>query len=239
MGFFDRFKLVRTKKQDKVSVKYGTKTLAVVYLGTLAQLVTDTCTERFRKMIIESEAGVEFDERQDKVTRIAMRLAKVYTASKRKWYKNKKVLPINSNGFEFTHFKKAARIILTHKVTEKEFMEAQIKGLEFVNDGVGTFPKPSMLATVGAEDRLLSHMPQKDDDGVIIKKKEKEIFLTKYDYETPLMENPRFVEHYEKLTEGTADLPAANYLKKCMIARKGRASKKIEEYIEKLKAKQQ
>lgn len=164
----------------------------------------------------------------------ALQLEKQYTSRKRKFHKNKNIKNYEPKDKEFMHFIKAIEIIKRHKTTTKVFLDSQLEGLKFANNFRGLYPKPNHLSTMGAEERLLEYLTQRDGDGHV--EKIDRIELSRFDRETELMENHKFVAKWELLDKGKADLRDVYYIKDCMIARKGSATRKVKEYIKKLES---
>ena len=227
MAFFDNFKLVRTK--TGYAVKYKGETLARFNPKTFASIIKDHATKNLLK---ELTSMVEITDVDASLTVKAKQLEKLYTARRKKFYRNKNLKHITEKSSDFKHFVKAIEIINSHKVSYKQFLDAQIKGLAFVNDGKGVFPKPSQLSSAGAEERLLNSMQEyesENNEEVIVRRK-----LTYSDKETPLMENPSFVAAFNKIRNGNATLKDAYFVYDCMLYRNGKVTKMVREYVENL-----
>ena len=229
MAFFDNLKLIRKKTQ--YSITYKDKLLLSVKPEVLGLIIKDYSTQKFLKELSKLIKSKDID---NEFISEGMLLVSAYTTRKKRYYRNTKITKIKNSDKEFLHFIKASKLIKKHQVSPKLFLDAQIKGMAFLNEGAGIFPKPSQLATSGAEDRLIQHMANEgltDTGETAINR----IKITRDDKETALMENPKFVEYYEKMEDGSANLVEAYFIHDCMLARKGRVTKMVDEYIEKLK----
>lgn len=224
MKFLENFNI--TKKSENYSIKYKDKTLALVSIGVLADIIVDHSKKAFLEKILASANTVRNNSNAEIK---ALQLEKLYTRLKKTKHRNKNIANITKSSKEFKHFVKAVDIIKRHKVTNQEFLEAQIRGLQFLNDGRGQFPKPNHLSTHTAEDRLLDYLESKTTR--TIKGSVERIKLTVNDRETQLMENDRFVAKWELFEDGKADLRDMYFIHDCMMARNGRVTKKVKEYI--------
>lgn len=227
MAFFDDFRLVKTK--TGYSVKYKNEMLVRVSAKVIGELIRDYATQEF---LMDLTSLVTIEKIDDKVTTKARQLEKLYTTRRRKYYKNKNLKRIAEKSPDFKHIIKAIKIIEVNKVTYKQFLDSQIEGLAFVNNGQGVFPKPSQLSNTGAEERLLIGMKDfvDNNDAQAIKRQK----LTVSDKETPLMENPNFVSAYDKIRSQTASLKEAYFVNDCMLHRNGKVTQLIKGYISQL-----
>lgn len=228
MDFFKDFKLV--KKKTVFAITYKNKSFININREVLAELVLSKSTVAFKKELAMKDSTLF--ERSPLESK-ALQLEKTYTSAKKKFFRNNKVRNYTPKDPEFKHFIKAVAILKRHGSTNREFIDSQIEGLAFAK----TFPKPSQLVTIGAEDRLVKYM-HKD-----IRKNDVEnierIEISHNDRNTPLMENPKFVAKWKKLDKGTATLQDAYYIEDCMIARKGgKVTRKVLNYISKLEEEQ-
>ena len=208
------------------SIKYCGETLALVSIKTLSNITLDYISKDMKEMILKQSvrklANTPIESK-------ALQLEKVYTRERRKFHRNKKIKNYTTKDKEFGNFIKAIEIIRRHEVTYDEFIRAQIKGLKFANNKRGVYPKTNHLCTMGAEERLLDYL--QEIRGVGNTEEVERIELKHFDKTTPLMENPQFVAKWEKLDQGKADLRDAYYIKDCMIARNGRVTKAVKDYI--------
>lgn len=226
MAFFDNFKVI--KKKTQYSLMYKDNLLASIKPSVLGQLVKDYATKKFLKELAGLAPTKDIDS---DIKNRALVLSRIYTEKKRNYHKNKNIRMIDSNSKEFAKFVKAVGIINRHKVTPKFFLNSQIKGLGFVNGGNGVFPSPAQLCSASAEDRLIKIM---HEDGLCDGPSDfSRIELSYSDKNTPLMENPKFVAIYEKIKDESATRREAAYIEDCMIARNGRVTKTVRDYIEK------
>ena len=224
MAFFDNFKLIR--KQKSYSITYKKRSFINVKGEVLGVIIRDYATKKFLKDL----SGLNKDSNIDtELLSRAMVLGKAYIDRKKKFFRNKKLNTIDPKSKEFQSIIKASKIMDKHRVAPKFYIDAQVDGLKFLNDGQGGFPTVSQLCTSGAEDRLVKAMYENglnDEEQEVVK-----IKLSRDDKETPLMENPTFIEYYESIEQNTASLREAYYVHDCMLARKGRVTTLITDYI--------
>ena len=215
MDFFSDFALIKQKQQ--YSIKYKGHPFISVNMGTLEMFMLD------KKNDIKPTIGVNA---QDDIRLKAMKLISLYETRKKEFYFNKDVqFKLTTKDPDFKHFEKAVILLERHDSTYEQFLESQIHGLKFINNGQGTYPKPSQLSSNTAEDRLLQF--QLDN-----KKETIGIALSKKDIDTPLSENKMFTEYSRKIMEGIATLKEARYVQKLILLKKKKTIKKVEEYIE-------
>lgn len=181
------------------------------------------------------------DELSDKDKK-AIILSKDFNKLKIKFYSGKiRTTDYTPKHKDFKYFLQALEIIDRFDITNAVFLKAQIEGLSFTNNSMGTYPKPSQLSTEGSEERVVRYL---ESNGLIthqefndnnLTKINGEITLNKYDIETPLKKNTRYMNLLSKLKKGEATLDEALYLKKCRVERKGDAGPLIKEYIRLIK----
>lgn len=168
------------------------------------------------------------------VEKKACKLAKQYISQKRKFYKRGKnsFKPIERKSDQFkNHFVPAAQMIIEHGVKIKTFLNAQVDGLNFVNDGIGTFPKPNQLSTDSAESRLMEYIRKQNFDDVHVELSEK-------DKNTVLQDNRLYCARYKKFNEDKATLKEALYIRECQLCRLDEVEEKIEIYLKTLRNKE-
>ena len=227
MGFFSDFTLIKNKRG--YVVRYGGDPLMQIYSKSFVQVFKDYASQKF----INDMVPLSTNERKDDVSKdVASKLEKYYTIRKRDYYGNKKIKRIEHTSTDYAHFLKASQIVRNHEVSVKDFLDAQMAGLSFVNDGEGTFPKPAQLSSSGSEDRLVVYISDKTSDKK--PKEEKRLELTRYDRENELKSNPKFMDRYEKVKNNKATLQDAYFVHDCMIVRKDYATPMVNKYIEKL-----
>lgn len=115
-----------------------------------------------------------------------------YDRYKEKFYKRKVTKSITKSDKEYKYFREALAIIKRHEVECRKYIEAQMKGLEFAK----TFPKPSQLATTGAEERLLTYLKTVDVEGT---QEEQDQDAEKYKI------------YFKKVKDGSATISEAKY----------------------------
>jgi hypothetical protein len=230
MEFFERFSL--TKKKNMYSIKYQDKTLCLVSIEAISKIVIDFASKDLKDALLQQATKKLSNTPLESK---AMQLEKVFTRERRKYHKNRKIKAYTPKMKEFAHFVKAVEIMRRHKVDAKTFIQAQIKGLQFINNFQGQFPRITHLSTMGAEERLLDYLQEQNGTGNATDVDR--IKLSTFDKNTELMDNPEFVNRWNKLDKGTASLRDAYFLADCMLVRKGHITKKVKDYIEKLEAK--
>lgn len=165
----------------------------------------------------------------EKAEKKAIQLSKKYILEKCKFYKKKKgsFSEISRNSKQFkTHFVQAAQIIIRHDAKIRTFLKAQVDGLTFVNDGIGTFPSPNMLSTDSAETRLLEYIRKQNFEDVHVE-------LSERDKETSLNENRLYASRYKRFEKKEATLKEALYIRECQLFRLREVEEKVERYIKK------
>lgn len=228
MEFFEYFKLIKT--QTGYSVKYKNETLLRVNPIVMGGIIRDYATQNFIQQIslLLDVKGINED-----VKKRAKQLEKLYTNKRKQFYKNKNLKHITEKTKDFMHFVKAIAIIDSMGVTYKQFLDAQIGGLAFVNNGNGVFPKPSQLQGANAEERMLQALKSTGEENSI--SSVKRISMTYEDKNTPLMENPRFVAAFNKIEKTkNASLKEALFVADCMLQRNGRVTDLVRQYIYKI-----
>ena len=227
MAFFDNFKLV--KQKSGIVVKYKTSTFITIKPAILTDVVLDHLP---KKVIQEAASRIVPSSKMTKNNTLAVKLMVAYNRKRKDFYKRPRLKDFTSKSKEFKYFVQAAELLKIHRVLPDAFIEAQVKGLSFVNNGEGVFPKPQQLATTEAEERLLreTHTESKKNNPEDVQR----LDLKPSDRETELMQNPRFVSRYEKMKDKSATLQDAYFVQDCMLERKGRVTQFVSEYIEDL-----
>lgn len=227
MKFFEYFNIVKKRGGSNFCLTYKDKRLATINRYTLIQITKDfACKEIFSNVSLEKLT----QPRKTKNTE-ALQLARVYVSAKRKFFKNKNIQTIDEKSPDFKHFKKAIEIINTHNTNYKIFLNAQIKGLEFIKEKGGiAFPKPSHLSSTGAEDRLLDALAKMD--GKLDKNLGQEIKVAHYDKVTPLRENYDYVDRLRKFKRDEATYHEVKWLQAVFYTHKGRYNQDFELFLE-------
>jgi hypothetical protein len=228
MGFFADLKLVKNKRG--YVVEYGGDSLMQIYPKAFTALFKDYATKKFINSIAELSSVEDAD---DDIKALASKLEKLYTIEKRKFLKVKTIKRIATNTKEYKNIIKAARLIQTYDTSVSDFLNSQISGLSFVNDGQGVFPKPSQLCTANAEERLVQYISGRQEEEPAKPKDVKRLALSYFDKTSELKANPKFMELYNKLRAGTATLQEAYFVHDCSITRKTYATKTVLDYIRK------
>lgn len=192
------------------------------------KILKDYVTTRFIREVSEWEV-IEPDQ---KAVELATELNIMYTALKQQFYDNKHIKRIDPKNKEFQDFIKSARMLLARDVDPKQFLLAQIEGLAFTN----TFPKTPQLHGNKAFDRYLDYT-HKNSDKVKLAKEEKQLFITKSDRETPVRQNPKWLDIYYKMKEGEATYLEVKFIHDVQLLRSGRVSPEILDTLNELKPK--
>lgn len=175
-----------------------------------------------RLMIMDRKDKVLEKEKSNPKVKAAQ-LAKMYAKAKAKYYKIKVGKSLSEKHKDYKHFISAIDIIERINCSYKDFIQAQIKGLEFVKKGEGVFPKVNQLSTDGAENRVLDfirdHVVKDDED---------------YIRNTPLEENDDYVEAWYGFLLKEATLKQMKYIRKAQKARHGEVEKKVKIEIKRL-----
>ena len=158
----------------------------------------------------------------------AIQLSRLYAKRRKKFYKHSTLKSYPTTGKDFKHFIDAVDIIIQNGTTIKIFLNAQIEGLKFAQDGNGIFPKENHLSSSGAENRLLDYIQSKDLENIELTDEEK----TK-----PLQQNELYKKRFTKVQKKTASLFEALYVQECQYARTEAAQNFVINYIKKLRKK--
>lgn len=155
----------------------------------------------------------------------AKQFARAYGVAKQKYYRSKNVfVEVSPRSKDYGHILRAVKICKTHKVTYKKFLQAQLDGLKFINNGRGIFPPLSNLSTDSAENRLLEFISN-GSTSVDIK-------LSDEDKHLPLAKNLKYQTAIFKIGDNRASLKEAKYAAEVQRFKRGKVSEKIEKYIE-------
>ncbi len=216
-------------------LSYGSGVLAKISKASLQMLVADLNEDGVR---LEKDARkpskriavvVKKPEPTDREVR-AGQLVRAYREAKRKHYKRKVVQEISATDAVFKFFLKAIDIIDRHDVPYKTYLQAQVLGLKFLNNGRGKFPEPSMLATDGAETRLLEYLSSDRS----VTGEELEVAVSSEERNTPLSENSRYRAGRQKIKDRLATLHEALYVRTLQQLRRGEVDADVEKYIARL-----
>lgn len=212
-----------TKIEDKrVTLLYNNKKLAVFSRKVLTGLLAD--------LSLDEDTTAPIDEKD--IEKTAFRLMKFYTSQKSKFFGGRPVKPISpSDRKNYTHFIKAAEMLITQGVTYKDFLASQIQGLSFINQGEGQFPKINQLATEGAETRLLDFLREKDLGG----DPDRDVNLSTDDLKQDLSNNPKYKKALKAIRAGSANLNEARYVAKCQKKHKGTVHPEVQATVNFLK----
>lgn len=226
------------EKEDKLTIRYGGRTLAEVKKLPLLQMIRDVNSKELKRRYFddyEVEKVLKENRESPTISR-ALVFASEYQLTKRKFFGRGTIKEVSKTSKEFPDFVKAVELIKDLKTNGREFLDSQVSGLEFVNGNKGTFPKPNQLHGINAEDRFLNYKRSLEVK-VSDRKSEKQIFINQKDRDTALMENPRFVQAYDRIKENSATLAEANFVKALMIERKGAngVTSLVKDYIKKLR----
>jgi len=168
------------------------------------------------------------DYKDSEIEVLASQLARAYVKIKSKYYLKKKIKKILPSQRQFQYFIKAAEIYKTHRVKNfSTFFNAQIKGLKWIQNGQGVFPRPMHLGSQGAEDRLLEYLDSK--------KKKKHVIVTEKEKQTNLHDNEIYFVRCFKVKDGIADLNETLYVKELQEIRLGRVKDYVKRHLKKLK----
>jgi len=229
---FSYFKIKKSKKGDKISLYYKRHLFITVGIDVLLNVMSDYATKDYLTKIVNIGRVAKIKPIDDKTIRKARQLERAYTTRRRKYRGNRNIKNISHKSNEFKNFIKAIQYIEAHGVNYKVFLDAQIDGLSFLNDGSGIFPSTSQLSTSKAEDRLLDYISYdtESNDPSTVKRLE----LSYSDKTTPLNENPTYQARYKDMKKGTAKLQHAYFVYDCQVAMKGFATDFVADYIEDL-----
>lgn len=230
---------IKKSKLGKLSVFYKDKQLLVISEKVLFSAILEASPSWFLKSLSSLVGTPEV-----KIDSGLVKFASVYAFEKLKFYKKNvetindvSVLASAKKSLVDTKTKKsfieAMRIMNDNGEKDiSTFIKAQIDGLKFVNNGLGTFPSPSQLASEHALTRLLQFNSSTTKGEKELKPERYWHFDEKTDGDIALQNNPKYQEAIVKIKNGTAKLNAALYAKKCYSRRRnGNTYSLIEEYI--------
>lgn len=242
--------LAFSRSSGKVHLKYKGKQLAVIAETVLYQLLLDAAPASFLKDLAKV-AGVESSV--PAYSEAVIKLATVYSYERLvglgkspTGLSDEKVLALThkllSDKKTVADFKKALLIMRDAEIKDCQvFIKAQVEGLQFVNGGKGTFPKPSQLTTANALNRVFDFTAKTtmidvvDDQQKIEKPKGYWYFNHHTDGQLGLNKNQKYKEVLSKIDSATATLEECVYAQKCFSARRdGKPYAKIEDYIKKI-----
>ena len=245
----DVFDLLKFEKGEyDYSIIVGDKTLGKIRIKTLNELLVNLIPKEVIAELYEKEKAkeeVKAVKRQLKIDNISPEvklLAGTYHKMKEEFYGRKNLKVITPKNKEYKFFIQALEIMKNHDSKPKEYINAQLHGMQFINGGKGQFPNPSQLATVAAEDRLLKYRFEKErrnKDGSDFKKEFKKQPITVYDRETSLTENTKFMGYLKLVKDGTASMAQAVFVKELMEEKRGRgkAIPEVYDYLKELQGK--
>lgn len=213
------------KGKEKFSITYHSKVLMTVNPVVVQNIILDFASKKFLAVILENISKPI----KDSQTIMAIQLAKAYITRKQKFYGSKKLSLIDKRSKDFKHMVKAVEFIERHETNYNTFLEAQIQGLGFVNNGAGVFPKVSQLSSSSAEERLIAHLFEDSSGSKTIR-----VALTHFDKTNNLKSNPKYQDYYRKMKNNTASLKEAYFVHDCQIVRKEYATDYVLDFIEEL-----
>lgn len=210
---------------EKILIRYRGKSFVTVRRSALEQVIFDLSSKTLKKLFFDhfSNESIVKEKLNTSLISRALVLGQTYNKMKKDFYKNPsmKVLELKKTSKEFPHFLKAVELIKALETDQEKFLKAQIDGFKFLNNGAGIFPKPSQLHGIAAQDRYL------DSKRTVEHKEDREIYLNQTDRDTPLMENPRFVEKFDKVRNKTSTYQETIYVKKVQLTRTGKNTKAV------------
>jgi len=215
-------------KKDHVVVLYGGTTLMKVSkVGMTAFLAgLGLTSEPEQKMVKgKKKKARPVDEKMVK----AVQFAKAYVGAKRKFYHKKTLPDIQKTEPAFKHCLKAVEIVDRHGVTYKRFLKAQVRGLNFVDNGKGIFPRINQVSTEQAEQRLLEYMRAGSDD-------EQAVNISPKERNTKLNENRRYVVCARKVKDGIASIQETTYVQALQRVRMNKVKDYVKKHLKKLKS---
>ncbi len=217
-------KLTTDMKGGEITVKYCGLTLLTIDKSVLAKLTSKECE-------LPSSVAAEHAR--------VLRFARAYVNAKKDFFgKPVGTRKYTSSHKDFKYFVLAVKIMDEHNVKGPQYIQSQVDGLSFINDGRGIFPKPNQMASDGAEDRLIEFLDRRGeiDHGELgLTNGDTALRITDADKKTGLKDNAQYMKLLAKLRSGNTTMEEAMYLKKVRRVRKGSAGPEITEYIKNLK----
>lgn len=201
-----------TEKDGKLYFRFNNELLAVVKKATLAKL-------------LEGEKPVSSKTPRPTTKKTLEAFIKYYLQAKDKFYNKKLPKNITEKSSDYRFFKEGLKLARELEINPKQYIKAQIQGLAFVDNGRGQFPKPSQLVGDNAMNRALDYLRQTEV-------KEDDIELQSFDTWKPLEENTKYQTMLKRITNQTATLSEAYYVKKLQQHWNSKASMEVEVYIE-------
>ena len=202
----------------------------VLYTKAFVQLFKDYASIKFINELVHLGSNSTEDP---EVAKEVDKLNNIFTQYRRQFFENQRLTKLKVGSAGYKHMMKACKLIKLHKSNAEEFMLAQISGLSFAK----TYPKTTQLFGSSAEDRLLKY--RKEDKASTNLEKFERIKLTYEDKKTPLQDNMKYQELHQKILDGTANIQEAYYVYDVEYERrKGKESKTVMEYLDKLESKE-
>lgn len=201
------------EKNGKLYFKYNDELLAVVKKSVLSKFLEGDKPKEIVK------------EKKPTGKKSVDSFIKHYQQAKDKFFGRKLPRTITEKSKEYKVFKEATELARELDINLKQYIQAQIKGLAFVDNGRGQFPKPTQLVGQNAIDRALDYLRQTEVT-------ESDIELSNIDTWKPLDENTKYQNVMKKIDNQTATLSEAYYAKKVQKHWNGKASMDVEVYIE-------
>lgn len=221
---------IKKLKDDKFTLTYKGKTFIGFNARVLLNIISDNASKTYLSKLVNLTKGMKLEPIDDEILKKAAQLERAYTTRRKKHHRNKNLKSIDKKSKDFHHFVKALDLCKVHKVNYNTFLDAQIDGLSFINDGAGVFPSLTQISNAGAEERLLSYTQsdREENDPENVKRLE----LNYSDKNTALNENPTYQARYQAMKKGTASLQHAYFVYDCQTALKGFATDFVSDYIE-------
>lgn len=236
-----------SRSQGKIHLKYKGKQLAVVAETVLFQLLLDAAPSSFLKDLA-TITGVEATPEVN--SKAVIKLATVYSYERLVGLNKNPTSMADAKVIELTNkllsdkktvsdFKKALLIMRDAQIRDcSVFIKAQIEGLKFVNDGKGTFPKPSQLTTANALNRVFDFVASSNpvtSENKSERPKQYWYFNKETDGSLGLQQNEKYKEVLSKIESETATIDECIYAQKCFSSRRnGQSYPKIDNYVKKI-----
>jgi hypothetical protein len=201
-----------TEKNGKLYFRFNNELLAVVKKTTLQKF-------------LEGDTLVPKKRPQPTTKKTLESFIKYYLQMKDKFYNKKLPKNITEKSKDYKFFKDGLKLARELEMNPKQYIKAQIRGLSFVDNGRGQFPKPSQLVGDNAMNRALDYLRETSVN-------EDEIELASWETYRALEDNTKYQTILKRIEKQTATLSEAYYVKKLQEHWNSKASMEVEVYIE-------
>lgn len=217
-----------TKSSKNINLEYRGILIGSLSKEGLRALLSE---EEIKPKKVKKKNNSQRDQKKKELIAKARQLGLVYRKLHAKHYRRKIEPNTAFTEKELNHLCAAVKIMRRVGCSSyKQFINAQIEGLKFVNGGKGVFPLAAHLSTFAAETRMLENMNAvKNEQGDVVK-----VSITDQDKRAPLMENMRYLTKRERIKDGTASREDAVFVCELQLIKKGKVDQYILDFLDQL-----